>query len=144
MAIRKAVINNNQDVFYERGTKCLAPGFEFESKGLRVTLDQLLAETTDAAKQRLDQAKPPRGRLADTALASFVAVLRQFWVEKLGRSFYDAFVEDFESSEDPDRGTCTPGNDASRFVVGAVQRLIGEHVDAGTCRWMMRRVSEGT
>ncbi len=144
LTISRAVERNHEDAFFDTGMGTLSPGFEIEIRQQRLRLEELFAATRDAAGRRIDQTRGPRGRPPDTALADFVGVLRQFWVEKLGRSFYDAFEENFESSDDPNKGTYTPVNEASRFVVGAVQRLIEEDVDVATCRWMMRRVSAGT
>ena len=62
-------------------------------------------------------------------------------MEKLGRFLLHVFQSD--SASTPATGMY-PVNDASRFVVWAVQILIGEDVEVATCRWMMRAVNGAT
>ena len=133
--IEEEVAAKNQAAFYETVKRSLFDRFEVETKTPRLALDQLLADIAQVANHYIRGASPPRGRPGDDALKGFVAVLREFWVGELGRAFYDNFQEDF--------GEYEPANDASRFVVEAVQALIGD-VDVGTIRWMMRSVNKAT
>ena len=132
--IEQAVAAKNKAAFYETVKHTLCGRF-VEKEVPRLALDQLLADMAHCAEQYFRQAHNPRGRPPDAALKGFVAVLRAFWVGELGRAFYDNFQEDF--------GEYEPVNDASRFVVEAVQALIGD-VDVGTIRWMMRSVNKAT
>ncbi len=104
----------------------------------RHTLDELFADIADATEPFMDLPAAPRGRPSDTALKAFVTVLRQFWVEKLKRRFRDSFETDLQSHD------LVPLNDASRFVVEAVEHLIGNYVEVATCRWMMKVVNRAT
>ena len=141
--ISRAVAAKHEAAFFDTGMRRLGH-IEIENRERRLGLAQLFAETAEAAEQCIEQAKRSRGTPPDKALRAFVSVLRQFWVEKLGRAFCDHFEEDFEFSSDPDRGDYVPANDASRFVVEAVQILISDEVPVGTCRWMMRVVNDAT
>ncbi len=143
VTISRTVAAKHEAAFFDTGMRRLGQ-IEIESRERRLGLEQLFAETADAAEKCIEQAKRSRGTPPDKALRAFVAVLRQFWVEKLGRAFCDQIEEDFEFSSDPDRGDYVPANDASRFVVKAVQLLISDEVTVGTCRWMMRVVNDAT
>jgi hypothetical protein len=120
----------------DAGTESVADDRLMQPGGIDRTLELLQR----AAEHVAELARRPRGKPdVHRPLKAFIAELRTFWVGILGRKFYDDFYQDY-LDDDGTKASWVPKNDASRFVVTAVQRLVDENVSSATCRYLMDRV----